>query len=163
MCRRRLRTSGSRSVSYARGSRPRLVTQLRATRPDLPALAQAYLELAQLTLGDGRFDDAGKILEEARSLQPAGPVLDQINLIQAEAYYRAQHWQEAAASFENAAHTSRPVAADAYFNASLAWLQLHDGARALADGDAAAVAGTDENARGDLLLEQGLMQAADND
>jgi TolA-binding protein len=137
-----------------------LFNQLRRNHPSLPALGEAYLEFAQLTLEDRHFDEAAAILREARGFQPSAPVLDRINLLEAEADYRAQRWQTAAVAFENAARGSQQVGADGLFNASLAWLQLHDNARAIADSQELAEAGGDVNTRGELLLEQGLVQAA---
>ncbi len=137
--------------------------QLRESGVKLPELAEAYLEFAQIALTDRRFADANAILNEARALQPPPPLLDRINLLQGQTQYRADQWQEAARTFEHAAHVSRQIAVLGFFNASLAWLQLRDHTRFIADATEVARAGGDENTRGDLALEQGLAQAAQSD
>src|SRR6185436_5871627 len=65
----------------------------------------------------------------------------------------------AAQTFETVAHTSSHSAANAFFNASLAWLQVSDHAHFLADYGELGQGRGNEEARGDLLIEEGLTQA----
>jgi hypothetical protein len=58
------------------------------------------------------------------------------------------------------AHASPHFAANSFFNASLAWLQLSDEARFLTDYRELGQSGENEEARADLTLEEGLTQAA---
>src|SRR5258707_12086281 len=57
---------------------------LRRTHPQLPVLASAFLEFAQLELEDNHFEDALAILNDARSLRPEPAVLERVNLLAAE-------------------------------------------------------------------------------
>jgi TolA-binding protein len=139
----------------------RMFARVRNERAPLPVLAEGLVEFAQLELEEGRFDEALAILNDARALEPAPPVLQRIVFLTGRAHYRAQHFQAAAETFEQAAHGSQPPASDPLFNASLSWLQLNDKVRFLADVSELAQNGDDT--RGDLLLEQGLVQAGQGD
>lgn len=136
---------------------------LRQNHPRDPSLAAALLEYADLELHDGNYDKATAILTEARTLKPKRIVLDRINLLFAETDYRAGRFNQAANAFDQIAASSSPLAATAKFNASLGWLQLGDHARFLADAEEFAKQGSDTEARADLRLEEGLMQAATGD
>ena len=138
----------------------RIFGELRGAHPQLSALAGGLLEFAQLELDNRRFDDALAILEDARALRPNPALLERINLLAGQAHYGARHFEAAAQTFETVAHTSPHSAADSFFNASLAWLQLSDHARFLADYRELGQSSGNEEARGDLLLEEGLTQAA---
>jgi TolA-binding protein len=140
----------------------RMFARLRNERAPLPVLAEGLVEFAQLELDDGRFDEALAILNDARALQPAPPLLQRIVFLTGRAHYRAQHFQAAAETFEQAAHGAQPPASDSLFNASLSWLQLNDKVRFLADVKELTQSGNDDS-RGDLLLEQGLVQAGQGD
>ncbi|MEY2482756.1 MAG: hypothetical protein QOK24_1284 [Verrucomicrobiota bacterium] len=140
----------------------RMFARLRNERAPLPVLAEGLVEFAQLELEDGRFDEALAILNAARALQPARPLLQRIVFLTGRAHYRAQHFQAAAETFEQAAHGAQPPASDSLFNASLSWLQMNDKVRFLADVKELAQTGNDDT-RGDLLLEQGLVQAGQGD
>jgi TolA-binding protein len=100
------------------------------------------------------------ILNYARALRPGPALLDRMNLLAGRAQYLAKQFAVAAETFEKVAHTSPGLAGDSLFNASLAWLQLGDGARYLADAQELSQSGGNEEARGDLALEEGLTQAA---
>lgn len=140
-----------------------LFSQLRAAHLSFPPIAEAYLEFAQLAFEDRRYDDAVAILNEARALKPPPALLARIDSRQAQVEYAAHNWRAAAERFEQVARSNSRAAGDAIFNASIAWLQARDNSRFIADVNALAGAGADENARGDLVLEQGLAQAAQND
>ena len=138
----------------------RILGQLRTDSARLPMLAEAFFEFAKLEIEDRHFDEALAILNDARALRPGPALLDRMNLLAGRAQYLAKKFQAAAETFEKVAHTSPGLAGDSLFNASLAWLQLGDSARYLTDaGELNQSAGNDE-ARGDLALEEGLTQAA---
>lgn len=137
-----------------------LFNQVRGSRVRLPALAGAYLEFAQLAMSDGRFDDAIAIAGEARALQPGRELLQRLDALEGVAKYRTANWPAAGEAFDHAAKAAPKFAADEFYNASLAWLQVHDTNRFIADTQKVTAVSADENTRGDLLLEQALSQAA---
>src|SRR5438067_5799421 len=125
-----------------------------------PVLTPALFESAQLELEDRYFDEAIAILDDARLLHPSALLLDQINLLSAQAQYLAKRFEVATAAFEQIAHSASPWAGLALFNASTGWLQLGDHVRFLADYNELEKQGGDEESRASLRLGQGLMQAA---
>jgi TolA-binding protein len=137
-----------------------LFSDLRHGDVKSPALAPALLESAQLELEDRYFDEAIAILDDARLLHPNALLLDQINLLSAQAQYLAKRFEAATAAFEQIGRSASPWAGLALFNASTGWLQLGDHARFLADYNELEKQGGDEESRANLRLEQGLMQAA---
>ena len=143
-----------------RESALRVFGEMRAGRVQSPALVGGLFEFAQLEVDNQRFDEALEILEDARALRPDPAWLERINLLAGRAHYGARHFETAAQTFETVAHISPRSATDSYFNASLAWLQLSDHARFLADYREVGQSGGNEEARGDLLLEEGLTEAA---
>jgi tetratricopeptide (TPR) repeat protein len=144
-----------------RDSALRAYAKLRDHPAQLPALAEGLFESAQLEMEDHRYDEALAILNDARSLQPSRAWLDRIDLLAGHAHYQARHFETAAQTFEQVAQTSPRLAADARFNASLAWLQQNDNVRFLADvNELSRNGGGGDDMRGDLLLEEGLTQAA---
>src|SRR6266700_2337537 len=140
-----------------------LLNDLRHSEGKSPALAPALLEFAQLELEDRHFEEAIAILDDARVLHPEAQLLDQINLLSAQAQYLAKRFEVATAAFEQIGRSTSPWANLALFNASTGWLQLGDHARFLADYDALEKQGGDEESRASLRLEEGLMQAAKGD
>jgi TolA-binding protein len=140
-----------------------LFNDLRHTEVKSPALAPALLEFAQLELEDRHFDEAIAILDDARVLRPEAQLLDQINLLSAQAQYLAKRFEVATTAFEQIGRSTSPWAKLALFNASTGWLQLGDHARFLADYNALERQGGDEESRARLRLEEGLMQAAKGD
>jgi hypothetical protein len=136
---------------------------LRRTHPQLPVLASAFLEFAQLELEEHHFDEALAILNEARRLRPEPAVLDRVNLLAAKIQYHAKHFDAATAEFEKIAHSDSPLASPAMFNAALSWLQKGDEARFLAVAEEFGSKTKDEKSRADLQLEAGLMEAAKAD
>jgi tetratricopeptide (TPR) repeat protein len=137
--------------------------EMRASPARLPDLAEGFLEFARFELEERRFEEALQILEEARALQPRGPLLNTINLLAARVEYESGHFELAAEAFEQVARTSPRFATDSRFNASLAWMQLGNNTRFLTDYRELTQQTGGEEARGDLLLEQGLTQAAHAD
>jgi TolA-binding protein len=140
-----------------------LFAELRKTRPNNPAIAAALLDFAHLQLEDRHFDDALVILNEARSVSPEPALLDQINLVSAEVQYRAKRFEQAAIAFEQIAHSGSRSAKVSLFNASLGWLQVGNGPRFAANYNELGKQGGDVDARAQLRLEEGLLQAAEGD
>jgi TolA-binding protein len=136
---------------------------LRRTHPQLPVLASAFLEFAQLELEEHHFDEALAMLNEARKLRPEAAVLDRVNLLAAQVQYYGKHFDAATAGFDHIAHSESPLASLAMFNAALSWLQKGDEARFLADAEEFGNKTKDEKSRADLRLEAGLMEAGKGD
>jgi TolA-binding protein len=136
---------------------------LRRTHPQLPVLASAFLEFAQLELEEHHFDEALAELIEARTLRPEPAVLDRVNLLAAQIQYRAKHFDPATAGFDQIGHSDSTLASLAMFNAALSWLQKGDETRFLADAEEFGKKTKDEKSRADLRLEAGLMEAAKGD
>ena len=137
--------------------------RLRAQHVPLPALAPAFVEAAQLHIEDGRHDVAAAVLELARGLRPEPAVLDRIDLLAGRNQYVAGRFAEAARSFDLVAQRTSVFANDALFDASLAWMQIGDAQQVAARKGELSQRGEENIARGDLLLEQGLIEAAKGD
>lgn len=138
----------------------RAYAKLREDHPAVPALAEGLFEFAQLEMEQRHYDEALAILKEALVLQPAPVWRERIALLTARAHYQARHFEKAGQVFEQVANTSPPLRRDSLYNASLAWLQQDARERFLADTKALASSGATDDTRGDLLLEEGLTQAA---
>jgi tetratricopeptide (TPR) repeat protein len=135
-------------------------TKLRDDHVPLPALAEGLFEFAQLELEAHHFDEAIAILDDAAALRPQPVWRERIALLSAKAEYQARHFEKAGRLFEQVANTSPRVRRDSLFNASLAWLQANDRDQFLADAKDLTGSGGTDDTRGDLLLEEGLTQAA---
>ncbi len=144
--------AGNRDVAF------QIFGDLLKERAIVPAAIGAYLEFAQLQIDDRRFEEARVTLAAARSLQPSAGDSRRIEWLAAETDYETKKFAAAGASFERLGHSG--FGAAAIFNASLAWLQLGDNARFLADSQELETGGQNEQTRAELRLEQGLMQAA---
>jgi TolA-binding protein len=140
-----------------------LFTDLRRTGVKSQTTSPALLEFAQFEIEDKHFDEAIAILDDARSFRPAPSLLIQIDFLSAQAQYLARRFNRASADFEQIARSPSPWAKIALFNASTGWLQLGNHARFLADSSELEKAGGDEEARADLRLQEGLLQAAKGD
>ena len=128
-----------------------------------PELIEGYLEFAGLQKEGGRFDDALAVLDAARSLSPRASDLAKINWLAAEIEYEAKRFDTSAKEFEKIAQARPSLTKDALFNASLGWLQVSNENRFAADyQELSGQPGGDEG-RADLLLERGLVQAAQGD
>ena len=134
--------------------------ELEKSHPALPALAEAFLEFAQLELEDRQFDRAVPILEKARALHPPPDILDRVNLLAGRSEYEAKRFEAAAQWFEQPSQPRRRFATTAAFNASLAWLQAGDSEEVTRTVGALQTSGTDAALAGDVMLEQALVQAA---
>jgi predicted negative regulator of RcsB-dependent stress response len=139
-----------------------LFTVLRQGKPKSKEIAAAFLEFAELEIRNGQFSNAIEILNEARSLRPEESLLDRINFIAGQVQYQARQFEAAAATFEQVAHSSSPLARTSLFNASLVWLQLGNHTRFLISDSDLNNSGK-ENSRAGLRLEEALLQAARGD
>ena len=140
-----------------------LFSDLRHTSIDSPAIAPALLEFAQFEVQERHFDEAIAILNDARLLHPEPALLDRINFLSAQADYLAKRFDTATAAFEQIAYSNSPWAKAALFNASCGWLQVENHTRFLADYSELEKQGGDQEARANLRLEEGLMQAGKGD
>jgi tetratricopeptide (TPR) repeat protein len=140
-----------------------LFTDLRHTSVKSQAIAPALLEFAQFEVEDKHFDEAIAILDDARSFHPEASLLTRIDFLSAHAHYLARRFDRAAADFEQIARSRSPWANIALFNASTGWLQLGNHTRFLTDYSELEKGAGDEEARADLRLEEGLVQAARGD
>jgi TolA-binding protein len=140
-----------------------LFTDLRHSGTKSQTIAPALLEFAQFEVEDKHFDEAIAILDDARSFHPTPSLLTQIDFLSAQAQYLARRFNRASADFEQIARSRSPWAKVALFNASTGWLQLGDHTRFLADYADLEKLGGEEEARADLRLEEGLVQAAKGD
>ena len=137
-----------------------LLTQLRDSPLRLSSLGEADLELARLHLAKGEWEKATKAAQAARRKNPAPEFLQQIDWLTAEANYRSGRWEEAASIYEQLARQAPALSGDALFNAALCWLRLD---RESEFGAAYRKISNDPSKRaveGELLLEQGAVQAA---
>ena len=140
-----------------------LFTDLRHTGVKSQAIAPALLEFAQFEIEDKHFDEAIAILDDARSFHPDPSLLSRIDFLSAQTQYFARRFDRASADFEQIARSRSPWAKIALFNASTGWLQLSNHPRFLADYSELEKQGGGEEARADLRLEEGLVQAAKGD
>ena len=140
-----------------------LFSDLRRASIKSPAIAQAFVEFAQFELNDRHFDEAIAILDDARLLHPEPALLARINFLSANVNYLAKRFDTATAAFEQIAYSNSPWTKAALFNASSGWLQLGNHARFLTDYSELEKQGGDEEARANLRLNEGLMQAAKGD
>ena len=137
--------------------------RLQAQHVQLAELAQGLVEGAELQVAEGRHEQASAALEIARALRPSAAVLDRIDLLDGRSHYIAARYDGAAARFDAVAQRSSPLANDALFNASLAWLQSGNAKEATERNQTLNERGASDGARGDLLLEQALIHAGNGD
>src|SRR5256714_12821394 len=134
--------------------------KLREEHAKFPALASGLLQFAELEMEDRRFDEALLILGDGLALHPAPPWSERITLLLARAQFQARQFDKAGQTFEQVANKSPTLRRDSLFNASLAWLQQDNKDRFLADTKDLANSPPGDATRGDLLLEEGLTEAA---
>jgi len=133
--------------------------QMRADHLPRPEVAEAFLEYAQLLFEEHRFEEASAILERARALGPAAPLRARIDSLAGRAHYSSRRFDAAAEAFRRAAQSSPASADGALFNTSIAWLQAGDSAQFVAAERDLQKSGGNEQIRGDLELEQALVEA----
>ena len=137
-----------------------LLTQLRDSPARSPSLGEADLELARLHLARQEWEEAIKAAEAARALNPAPAFLHQVDWLIAEANYRGGELEKAARTYEELASRSPALAGDALFNAALCWLRLDRASEYAADYRKISNDPAKKGVQGDLLLDEGLVQAA---
>lgn len=140
-----------------------ILTSLRRSGEKPSAVAPAMLELARMELENRHFEESLAILAETRTMRPELALLQQIDLVTAQAYYTANQFEAATKAFESIAQSGSPFAKMSLFNASLGWLQLGDRARFIANYSELEKQGGEEEARAELRLTEGLVQAAKGD
>src|SRR5437870_3272571 len=151
-------------IRAGRSDRARkLFSDLRRSGIKSPAIAPSFLEFVQFEVADRHFDEAIAILDDARPLRPEPALLARIDFLSAQAHYLAKRFDTATADFEQIAHSNSPWTRAALFNASNGWLQLGNHARFLVNYSELEKQGGDDEARANLRLEEGLMQAAKGD
>ena len=138
----------------------RAYTKLHDDRAPFPALAEGLFEFAQFEMERRHFDEAISILIDALKLHPSTLWRERLALLAARAQYLARHFDKAGQTFEQVANDSPRLRRDSLYNASLAWLQQNDRERFLVDTKALADGGANDDARAELLLEEGMTQAA---
>ncbi|CAN5593121.1 hypothetical protein BH20VER3_BH20VER3_05420 [soil metagenome] len=137
-----------------------LLTQLREGQGNLPALGEASLELARLHLAAGEWRPAIAAAEVARRQKVTPAFLQQVDWLIAEANYRSGQLEKAAAIYEQLALGTSNLAGPALFNAALCWLRLDRAAEFAADYRKISNDPAKENLQGELLIEEGALQAA---
>lgn len=143
-----------------RESAIQLLTQLRDSPLRLASLGEADLELARLHLARGEWEEAIKAAEAARLQSPAPDFLQQIDWLIAEANYRSGRLEKAAAIYEQVAERAPTLSGDALFNAALCWLRLDRADEFAADYRQISNDPGKQTVQGELLLEEGAVQAA---
>ncbi|MEO5718328.1 MAG: tetratricopeptide repeat protein [Chthoniobacterales bacterium] len=137
-----------------------LLTQLRDSPVHSSSLGEADLELARLHLDRRQWDEAIKAAEAARALNTTPAFLQQVDWLIAEANYRNGEMEKAAKSYEELARQSPAFSGDALFNAALCWLRLDRASEFAADYRKISSDPAKQGMQGDLLLEEGSVQAA---
>ena len=127
--------------------------------PLLPALAPAFLGYAELLIEHRELERAIAALEKARALRPEPAVADRVEFLIARCQFDAQQFPAAARTLQKPAQPERPFATAAAFNTSVAWLYAGEPGQADSASRELQARGADEQMRGELLLEQGLLQA----
>ncbi len=137
-----------------------LLTHLRESGVHSASLGEANLELARLLLARQQWEEAIKAADAARALNSAPAFLQQVDWLIAEANYRSGKLEQAARTYEELAGRSPTLSGDALFNAALAWLRLERAAEFAADYRKISNDPAKKGVQGDLLLEEGAVQAA---
>ena len=136
-----------------------LLTQVREAVP-LASLGEADLELAQLELARQRWDAAIAAAEAALRQNSDPAFAERVDWLIAEANYRSGHLGQAATIFEQLAQGESPSGRAASFNAALCWLRLDRAAEFAADYRQISDDPAKQDVKGELLLEEGAVQAA---
>jgi tetratricopeptide (TPR) repeat protein len=136
----------------------KLFDDLRKDAPQIPEMAEAYLEFAQVAADDGQKEKALVILGEART-QPAAPAQRaRIEMLQGELLFAEKKFDQATERFEHAAALPA-IAQAARYNASLGWMEQGDRDQARKAKAELEKTGADPNTLADLELSKGLIEA----
>ncbi len=137
-----------------------LLTSLRESKVRVPALGEAILELARLHLQKGEWPAAIAAAEAARARKDDPAFRQQTDWLIAEANYRSGQLAQAAPLYEDVARQAPALAPDALFNAALCWLRLDREKEFADDYRKISLEPGNRSVQGDLLLEEGAVQAA---
>jgi tetratricopeptide (TPR) repeat protein len=137
-----------------------LLTPVRDTPVRLPALGEANLELARLHLAKEQWDEAILAAKAALGQNLDRGFKERVEWLIAETNYRKGGIDEAASSYEEVAEHAPALAHEALFNAAVCWLRLDRTAEFGADFRKISNDPTAASERGELLLEEGTVQAA---
>ncbi len=137
-----------------------LLTQLRDSPARLASLGEADLELAHLHLARQEWVAAISAAEAAGRQNAAPAFRARCKWLIAEANYRSGQLAKAAPLYEQLAEEAPAFASEALFNAALCWLRLERATEYTADYRKIANDPAGQTVEGELLLEQGAMQAA---
>ncbi|MDQ3198456.1 MAG: tetratricopeptide repeat protein, partial [Verrucomicrobiota bacterium] len=146
--------SGNRERAVA------LLTDLRDRNLKLSSLGEAMLELAQLHFAKEEWQPAIATAEAARDLSSAPAFQQQVDWLIAEANYRSGKLEEAAPIYEDLAQRAPDLSGPALFNAALCWLRLDREKEFAADYRRISNDPAKQSVQGELLLEEGALQAA---
>jgi tetratricopeptide (TPR) repeat protein len=137
-----------------------LLTQIQASGARAPSLGEAYLELARLHFVDRQWDAAIAAAETARAQDSAPIFLERVDWLIAEANYHRGNLENAAPIFEQLAQREPARSSAALFNAALCWLRLDRAEQFAADYRRISNDPAKQTVQGELLLEEGAVQAA---
>ncbi|MGI8431727.1 MAG: tetratricopeptide repeat protein [Chthoniobacterales bacterium] len=141
-----------------RASAIKTLTQLRRSPVQLSALGEAQLELGRLLLADHEWKAAAEAGVAARQLNPTATT--EADWLVADAHYRGGDPEAAAPLFERVAQERPAFASAALFNAALCWLQLEQTEKFANDYRQISSDPDKQTTESDLLIEQGVIQAA---
>ena len=136
------------------------LTQLRDSPVRLASLGEADLELGQLHLARQEWDAAIAAAEAARRQNSDPAFAVRVDWLIAEANYRSGRLELAATIYEQLAQRAPPSAREALFNAALGWLRLDRATEFAADYREISNDPAKQAVQGELLLEEGAVQAA---
>ncbi|MEO7168084.1 MAG: tetratricopeptide repeat protein [Chthoniobacterales bacterium] len=137
-----------------------LLTQLRDSPVRSASLGEADLELAKLHLARKEWAAAGAAAEAAGRQNSAAAFRARSQWLVAEAAYRSGQFEKAAPIYERLAEVAPASAGPALFNAALCWLRLERKTEYAADYRRIANDPAQQTVHGELLLEEGAVQAA---
>ena len=137
-----------------------LLAQLSQTELHLPSLGEADLQLARLYLAKEEWEAAIAAAEVARAQNSAPAFQERVDWLIAEANYRRGHLAEAASIYERLAQQTPALSGSALFNAALCWLRLDRAEQFAADYRKITNDPAPQGVEGELLLEEGAVQAA---
>jgi len=149
--------SGDRESAIA------LLTRVRNAGVRLPSLGEADLELARLHLAREEWEPVIAAAEAARKQNPAPAFQEEADWLIAETWYRRGQLEKAAPIYEQLAEQMPAHSGRALFNAALCWLRLDRPNELAADFRRVANDPAQRAVEGELLLEEGAVQAAQGD
>ena len=137
-----------------------LLTQLRQSNVRAASLGEAELELARLHLTRKQWPAAIAAAEAAKRQNPAPVFQERADWLIAETNYRAGQLEKAAAIYQRLGQEASARSADALFDAAVCWLRLDQANNFAADYRRISNDPAQEKTQAELLLEQGLVLAA---